>query len=177
MDVPVPLLAFVCIAIPISVEDLRSLRIPNRLIIVAAIGVAVALWGRPLSGASGIPGVQTPPASLAESFGGLLYAGGVLEVARRVTGGALGGGDVKLGLVLGAAAGPAVAAGVILAAALSALLYFVLLRGSNGRWGREASEPGGARARRVRPRPVPFAPFLTAAAFAAVCAVSLGGVW
>ena len=92
----------ILVSIPICICDLRTLRIPNMLVVVAlmVVGpVAVAVRG-PVDAAAGA-----------------LYVGSVLAFARGITRGGLGGGDVKYGVVIGLATGAALAAVTLLAAA------------------------------------------------------------
>jgi leader peptidase (prepilin peptidase)/N-methyltransferase len=117
----------ILVSIPICICDLRTFRIPNLLVAVAALVIApaaVALRG-PLGAAAGAA-----------------YVGGVLALARGVTRGGLGGGDVKYGIVIGLATGPALAPAALLGAACAAAV--VLRRGGRRR--------------------LPFAPALAAAA-------------
>ncbi len=95
----------VLVSIPICIADVRTLRIPNMMVIAAAVivvPVAVAVRG-PLGAATGAA-----------------YVAGVLALARLVTRGALGGGDVKYGAVIGSATGPTLAPAVLLAAVAAA---------------------------------------------------------
>jgi leader peptidase (prepilin peptidase)/N-methyltransferase len=117
----------ILVSIPICICDLRAFRIPNLLVAVAALVIApaaVALRG-PFGAAAGA-----------------VYVGGVLALARGVTRGGLGGGDVKYGVVVGLATGPVLAPAALLGAAGTAAV--VLRRGGRRR--------------------LPFAPALAAAA-------------
>jgi leader peptidase (prepilin peptidase)/N-methyltransferase len=107
----------ILVSIPICICDLRTFRIPNLLVAVAALVIApaaVALRG-PLGAAAGAA-----------------YVGGVLALARGVTRGGLGGGDVKYGLVIGLATGPVLAPAALLGAACAAAAV-VLRRGGRRR--------------------------------------------
>ncbi|MFO8065817.1 MAG: hypothetical protein R6V29_14440, partial [Spirochaetia bacterium] len=141
----------------------------------------VALLVPSALGVRALPADELLPAVLAGPLGGMLYAGGVLYTVRLATHGALGGGDIKLGVLLGAACGPTLAGAVLLAAALSALLYVMLLsaRGSCPEGGEGPGGGGrGDGCGRARGRAVPFAPFLGASAAAAAAgALGFGGMW
>lgn len=139
MDTAMLLAAFVLVSLPMCVCDLRVLRVPNRLVAVSAVVVGPA--------AVAVRGFEA-------AAGGALFAGLVLLCARRLSGGALGGGDVKYGLVLGAATGATRAGGVLLGAAGAAAVV-ILLR-------------GGGR--------LPFAPVLFLAAAVSLAVEVLGGL-
>lgn len=117
----------ILVSIPICICDLRTFRIPDPLVAVAVLvigPVALAVRG-PLGAATGA-----------------VYVSGVLALARGITGGALGGGDVKYGIVVGLATGPALAPAALLVAAAAAAVTL---------W-------------RSGRRKLPFAPMLAAAA-------------
>lgn len=139
MDSAMLLAAFVLVSVPICVCDLQVLRVPNRLVAIGGLVVGPA--------AVAVRGFQS-------AAGGALFAGLVLLCARRLSGGALGGGDVKYGLLLGAATGAARAGGVLLGAAAAAA-GAILLR-------------GGGR--------LPFAPMLFLAAVVSLAFEVLGGL-
>lgn len=131
------LATFLLVSVPICIGDLRSMRIPNRLITIAAglvWPVAIAARG-PIAVSAGAA-----------------YVAATLWLSRTATRGALGGGDVKYGLVIGAAVGPAAAPGVLLAAALLGGLG-VVVRGGR----------------------TPFAPALACSTVGALLAEVLGG--
>lgn len=120
----------ILVSIPICICDLRTFRIPNLLVAVAVLIIApaaVALRG-PLAAAAGAA-----------------FVAGVLALARGVTRGGLGGGDVKYGIVIGLATGPALAPAALLGAAGAAGAAAVALGLTGG-------------------RRLPFAPALAAAA-------------
>jgi leader peptidase (prepilin peptidase)/N-methyltransferase len=89
------------------------MRVPNRLIAVAALVVGPAA-------------VVARGALLAVA--GAAYASLVLLLARRLTAGGLGGADVKYALVLGAATGPMAVGGVLLGAAACAAVVLMVRR-------------------------------------------------
>jgi Flp pilus assembly protein protease CpaA len=173
MELPLPLIAFVLVSIPIGIRDWNTFRIPNRLLLLAtAVVISAALVdglpvvrglaaGADLSGAAGavtagrqaglVPGPEAVEAIFSATLGAAL-AGGVLLTARWLTGGGLGTGDVKYGLLLGVAAGPVTVPPILILASGGAAAY-IMIRG------------GG---------PVPFAPFLAGAA-AVGCLVAVAG--
>jgi leader peptidase (prepilin peptidase)/N-methyltransferase len=159
---------FAAVSIPLWITDVRSLRLPNRLLLPAAAAVAPA--------ACVLRGVT-------DACGGALYVAGVLLFARRVTGGALGGGDVKYGAVIGLAVGMRGGPLVLLLAAClaAAALWVAALRSTKPRReaARRSAGPGGP-GTSGRPggsgRPaVPFAPALGLAALVSMMGEILGG--
>ncbi len=132
---------FMLFSIPIAIIDVRSGRIPDALSLPAA--AMLALY-RALSGGG----------SLAEGAIGAALCFGFFLGIRSMTGG-LGLGDVKYGLAIGMATGPAyVFFALCIASALA--LSFALPLAFLGRLGRK--------------KKMPFGPFL---ALGAICALGL----
>lgn len=133
------LLLGVILCLPCVVADLRARIIPNRLTLG---GLSVALLSAAASG----------PAVLADSVLGALVTGGVLLLAAMTVKGGVGGGDIKMGAMIGALLGfPACLPALGLACASGAVVGTVL-QGLG-----------------VLPRPgfIPFAPFLALGCLAA----------
>jgi len=127
-------LALVLIAC--TATDLLAYRVPDAITLP---GLAIALAGAAFQGES----------ELASSIGGASMAGGMLLVAAVLTRGGLGGGDVKLGALIGAALGLPAAA-FALAAGIAVGATVVIGLHLTSRLGRDDG--------------FPFAPFLAIAA-------------
>jgi len=136
---------FLAAALPITVIDLRSRRIPDALSLgglglLATVDIAAASPDLPLEAAAAL-------------FAFLLF-----YLVRRVTGG-LGFGDVKYAALLGFFAGPRLLPLVFFTAAAGGLIYaFVAARFL----------------KRARDERVAFGPFLSAGGFAAALCMALG---
>jgi leader peptidase (prepilin peptidase) / N-methyltransferase len=126
----------------VTVADLRARLVPDRAL---ALATAVVL---PLAAA-------TDPGSLAERGLAALGAGGFLLAGVLIRPGAMGLGDVKLAAVLGLYLGNRVVAALLVAFAAGSLLGLALIIRHG--WG-------------ARTRAIPFAPFLSLGALAALVA-------
>ncbi len=124
----------------LAVIDLESRLIPNRLVLPAAATLVVVA-------------TALDPARGAEHAAAALAAGGFLLLAAAARPGALGMGDVKLGLLLGALLGAAVLDALVIGFCLVAVAGLVLV----ARRGRAALK-----------EQLPLAPFLAAGAIAAL---------
>lgn len=134
--------AFALGAVPLAIEDARTSRLPNRLIILLyclVVGTILAAWLA--TPGSGLLGRGVVGLMLCLTFFWLLYA---------LVPGGLGGGDVKL-------AGP-------VGAALACAGWSVLLAGVLLGWLAVGVGHGLARMSRRDPGPLPLGPFLIAAA-------------
>lgn len=104
----------------ISVIDLRTRTIPNRLILMGlAVGLPLIWWSRSLP--------------LSRAVLGLILTGGLMLIAAVLARGGVGGGDVKLAGLIGFYLGPvggvrALYAGIILGALVSLVLLVLKAR-------------------------------------------------
>ena len=129
---------FAAVLVALSIVDLRTRRLPNRIVVPAALIVLAAH-------------VALSPDRSVEWIVAALGASGLLFVAALAYPGGLGMGDVKLAFLLGAALGWAVAAALaigFLAAALAGILMIV-----RGGWA-------------ARKSTIPLGPFLALGSFA-----------
>ena len=120
---------FAAVLVVLSVIDIRTRRLPNRIVLPAAALVLAAH-------------VAIEPDRAFEWVAAAVGAAGVLLVAALVYPGGLGMGDVKLALLLGAALGWSVAAALaigFMAAALAGILLIV----RNGWSARKSTLPLG----------------------------------
>jgi prepilin signal peptidase PulO-like enzyme (type II secretory pathway) len=138
---------------------------------IAPADSGVLLWGREVPAAlsrllteAGRAGGDAPypgvgafydGAGAVHAGAGALYAGAVLATARMLSGGALGGADVKYGVLLGGVAGPVLAACALLVAAVSAGAYLMIRRSDIA----------------------PFAPFMAAGLLVSLLVVHGGARW
>lgn len=146
----VPCLAFVAFAVAAVGSDVRRRRIPDLLTLAGAAAVAMG-WA--------VVALVEGQAQL--FFGSLLGAalfGLVLLVPHLMRPSALGFGDVKLALSLGAVLGPLGLVWVPVAGLLAQVIQITAVIV-------------------LHERRLPFAPALAAASFACVCAGSVGGAW
>jgi leader peptidase (prepilin peptidase) / N-methyltransferase len=134
--------SLLALLLTVTVADLRARLVPDRAL---AIATAIVL---PLAAVS-------DPASLPERGLAALAAGGFLLAAALIRPGAMGLGDVKLAAVLGLYLGRGVVAALLVAFALGFLFGLALI----ARHGWTA-----------RSRSIPFAPFLSLGALAALVA-------
>lgn len=133
--------AYICVLVVCAATDLLSYRVPNVVTYPAIVGALVI-------------GATMPDVNLANVLVGGLVAGGVLLAPTLVTGGAgMGMGDVKLAAFVGFALG--------LTNLVPALLLMALLGGG------VALFLLATRLRR-RGEPIPYAPFISAGALAAL---------
>jgi leader peptidase (prepilin peptidase) / N-methyltransferase len=126
----------------VTVADLRARLVPDRALVLATAIVV------PLAAA-------TDPGSLPERWLAALGAGGFLLAAALIRPGAMGLGDVKLAAVLGLYLGREVVAALLVAFASGSLFGLALI--ARHGWG-------------ARSRTIPFAPFLSLGALAALAA-------
>jgi prepilin signal peptidase PulO-like enzyme (type II secretory pathway) len=132
---------YICVLVVCAATDLLSYRVPNAITYPAIVGAIVA-------------GAFMPDANVKEVLAGGLLAGGVLLVPALVTGGVgMGMGDVKLAAFVGLAVG--------FTKLVPALLGMALLGGG------AATFLLATRLRR-RGEPIPYAPFISAGALAAL---------
>jgi leader peptidase (prepilin peptidase) / N-methyltransferase len=134
--------SLLALLLTVTVADLRARLVPDRAL---AIATAIVL---PLAAVA-------DPASLPERGLAALGAGGFLLAAALIRPGAMGLGDVKLAAVLGLYLGRGVVAALLVAFALGSLFGLALI----ARHGWTA-----------RSRSIPFAPFLSLGALAALVA-------
>ena len=133
--------AYICVLLICAATDALSYRVPNVITYPAIIGALVV-------------GAAMPGAAFFEVLAGGALAGGVLLVPALFTGGVgMGMGDVKLAAFIGLALGFAhvVPALVLMALAGGAAATLLLLSG-----------------RRKRSEPIPYAPFISLGALAAL---------
>lgn len=134
--------SLLALLLTVTVVDLRARLVPDRALVLAtAIVVPLA--------------VATDPGLLPERAVAALGAGGFLLAGALIRPGAMGLGDVKLAAVLGLYLGRGVVAALLVAFAAGSLLGLALIV----RHGWEA-----------RTRAIPFAPFLSLGALAALAA-------
>jgi leader peptidase (prepilin peptidase)/N-methyltransferase len=134
--------SLLALLLTVTVVDLRARLVPDRALVLAtAIVVPLA--------------VATDPGLLPERALAALGAGGFLLAGALIRPGAMGLGDVKLAAVLGLYLGRGVVAALLVAFAAGSLLGLALIV----RHGWEA-----------RTRAIPFAPFLSLGALAALAA-------
>jgi leader peptidase (prepilin peptidase) / N-methyltransferase len=134
--------SLLALLLTVTVVDLRARLVPDRALVLAtAIVVPLA--------------VATDPGSLPERAVAALGAGGFLLAGALIRPGAMGLGDVKLAAVLGLYLGRGVVAALLVAFAAGSLLGLALIV-SHG-W-------------EARTRAIPFAPFLSLGALAALAA-------
>jgi leader peptidase (prepilin peptidase)/N-methyltransferase len=134
--------SLLALLLTVTVVDLRARLVPDRALVLAtAIVVPLA--------------VATDPGLLPERAVAALGAGGFLLAGALIRPGAMGLGDVKLAAVLGLYLGRGVVAALLVAFATGSLLGLALIV----RHGWEA-----------RTRAIPFAPFLSLGALAALAA-------
>jgi leader peptidase (prepilin peptidase) / N-methyltransferase len=132
--------SLLALLLAVTVTDLRARLVPDRVLAVATMVIV------PLA-------MTTDPASLPERSLAALGAGGFLLAAALARPGAMGLGDVKLAAVLGLYLGRGVVAALLVAFSSGSLLGLALI----ARHGWEA-----------RRRAIPFAPFLSLGALAAL---------
>lgn len=148
----VPYLVFVLGAVALSVIDLRTLRLPNRLVF-PLLGAGVVLLGL-------VELSLDRPQHLTQAAAGAVFYFGFLGVAALVYPAGMGLGDVKASLVLGLYVG---FLGSDTAEALALVLYAMLIGFALG------SIAGiGVLVARRRSEAYPFGPFLFAGAFAVI---------
>jgi Flp pilus assembly protein protease CpaA len=136
MGIPV-FLIFLAFALPASWADIRSYRIPDRLVFPClALALAFLLYA--------------DPASLPAGLAAALLSGLFFFIIRKATKG-LGLGDVKFAALIGLCCGPSLACAAFLCAAALGIAFILAGR-------RRGTE-------KLR-RPIPFAPFLTAGVIA-----------
>lgn len=114
VSVPVALAAIP--AVVAAIVDLRTGRVPNRLVLLAALPVLIAAVGAAASGTPSVPGRIAV---------GAVALGTPLLAAHLLAPSSLGFGDVKLGGALGAALGAIDARLALLALAIAAALTLV----------------------------------------------------
>jgi leader peptidase (prepilin peptidase)/N-methyltransferase len=132
--------SLLALLLTVTVADLRARLVPDRAL---ALATAIVV---PLA-------VATDPGSLHERALAALGAAGFLLAGALIRPGAMGLGDVKLAAVLGLYLGPGVVAALLVAFASGSLLGLALI----ARHGWDA-----------RTRAIPFAPFLSLGALAAL---------
>jgi leader peptidase (prepilin peptidase)/N-methyltransferase len=141
--------AFVAaVLVVIAVIDIRTLRVPNRIVLPATAIVLVTE-------------IALDPSRAGERVLATLVAGGLLLILNLISSAGLGMGDVKLGMLLGAALGWGVIGALEIA--FMALLPFaiaVLLRDG----------------RRARKTALPFAPFMAFGALVVLIVPHLAGL-
>ena len=120
---------FVAVLIVLSVIDVRTRRLPNRIVLPAALAVLAAH-------------IAVAPDRALEWVAAALGAFALLLVAALAYPGGLGMGDVKLALLLGAALGWAVGAAIVIGFVAAGLAGAVLIVG-NGWSARRAALPLG----------------------------------
>lgn len=145
------LAGFAAASVALAAFDLRERRLPDRLLLPALVAVPALLAAGAFAGGDG-------PAALARIAGGGAALLALHLALALVSGGALGGGDVKLAALAGAVlAGCAGWEALAWGAALAWLLAGA------------AALPGLARSR-APARPLPFAPALLAACWLVLAA-------
>jgi prepilin signal peptidase PulO-like enzyme (type II secretory pathway) len=130
-------LIFLAFALPASVIDIRSYRIPDLLVFPCLAAVFIFLLNAQIS--------VLPNRAAAALLSGLFFF-----IIRRCTGG-LGLGDVKFAMLVGLCCGLPWACAAFLVAALLGIAFILIARRSG----------------QARGNPIPFAPFLTAGVIAA----------
>jgi leader peptidase (prepilin peptidase)/N-methyltransferase len=120
---------FAAVLVVLSIIDVRTRRLPNRIVLPAAAVVLAAH-------------IAIAPDHAVEWVAGALGASALLLVAALAYPTGLGMGDVKLALLLGAALGWAVAAALVIGLAAAALAGVVLIA-RNGWSARKATIPLG----------------------------------
>jgi prepilin signal peptidase PulO-like enzyme (type II secretory pathway) len=131
------LLIFLVFALPASAIDIRSYRIPDRLVFPCFAAVFIFL-------------LNTQISVLPNRLAAALLSGLFFFIIRRFTG-ALGLGDVKFAALIGLCCGLPWVCAAFLVAALTGIAGILIAR----------------RGRPKRDQPLPFAPFLTAGVIAA----------
>jgi prepilin signal peptidase PulO-like enzyme (type II secretory pathway) len=137
------LLIFLAFALPASMIDIRSYRIPNMLVFPCSAAIFIFLLVFQIN--------LLPNRAAAALLSGLFFL-----IIRRVTHG-LGLGDVKFAMLIGLCCGLPWAYTAFLAAALTGIAAFLMAR----------------RGETKKRAPLPFAPFLTAGVIAAFALMRL----
>ncbi|WP_440711189.1 hypothetical protein [Herbiconiux sp. YIM B11900] len=91
------------VTVPLVATDVRTLRLPNALVLPGLVLLAWGILWAALAGLVGVPGVVSAESSAPAGLMGAFLAGGLLLGGRML--GAVGMGDVKLGTWLGGLAG------------------------------------------------------------------------
>lgn len=157
-------LALALVTPPLVVVDVRRRRLPDRLVVVAALGLVVSCGAVLVAGPGGAGAVLRAS--------GTATATGVVLVALAASGG-LGMGDVKLGAVLAGAAALLDPAGPLLAALVTAVTGGACAAAVAVACRRRAARgalPGPPRSLRV-----PYGPPLLLGWWAVVAAETAGG--
>jgi len=126
------LLLFLLILCGFAIYDIRYKRVPNKALIffapIALMSPVVLILSE-----GGWP-VHAVPLLLNVSVAmlGAFLGGGILLLAGLISGGGIGGGDIKLAAVLGFVYGPFGITGILLVAAPAAMVYSVIRRKRSG---------------------------------------------